>query len=405
MADYGVTPEGFILKRLADIREDLATALSAVSDPTTGETLTPNLDNEDDPLVQVVNALADALAVAWEHLQSAYNQFDPLKADGAGLSGVVQLNGIVRKPGIFSTVVLTVYGTEGTVIPAGSRVAKSDGSDLFITTGTATISGGSATATAQAEVLGPVAATIGTLTRILSPLSGWSGVTNLVEASPGTLEETDTELRLRQQASTALPARSVIESIYAGVLDLDGVSYCRVYQNNTLTDPDARGIPAKSVAVIVVGGENAEIAETIFNRLPAGAGVHGTTTETVYDEMGTGYDIKFTRPTPVTVPVDIEATIIHPDLFPDDGEDRIKAAIVAFAESGASVLGIASGFDQNGYIPGESVYASELYLPVMSVPGIVITVLTVGDPAAASVAIAWDEIASITADDITVTVA
>ena len=93
---FGITAAGFVLKRLADILPDITGPLLTIIDPLTGETLTPNLADENDPLVNTVNSLADALSALWEQEQLAYNQFDPQKAIGAGLSGLVQLNGISR---------------------------------------------------------------------------------------------------------------------------------------------------------------------------------------------------------------------------------------------------------------------------------------------------------------------
>src|ERR1035437_6784669 len=104
MPDFGVSSAGFSLKRLNDILNDMVADLSTIQDPVTGETLTPSLIDENDPLVQTANSLADALSVGWEQLQLACNQYDPLKSVGAGLSGLVQLNKIKRKVGSGSTV-------------------------------------------------------------------------------------------------------------------------------------------------------------------------------------------------------------------------------------------------------------------------------------------------------------
>ncbi len=122
MAEHGVTPQGFSLKRLADIRNDLVTALNEVTDESTNEKLIVDLADADDPLVQIVDSFSDGLSVAWEQLQFAYNQFDPLKSSGGGLSGVVQLNGIRRKSGTFSTVFVSLTGQFNQFIPAGQQI-------------------------------------------------------------------------------------------------------------------------------------------------------------------------------------------------------------------------------------------------------------------------------------------
>ena len=107
MNEFGIDAEfGFKLKRLNDLRSSMKGLLEQVSDPDSGQNLQINLD-EDDPFIQVVNIFIDELSSAWELVQVAYGQFNPKLASGPALSGLVQLNGIVRKQGTPSTVVLT----------------------------------------------------------------------------------------------------------------------------------------------------------------------------------------------------------------------------------------------------------------------------------------------------------
>ena len=315
MTTYGVTDNGFVLKRLYDIRADMVAALGTVSDPTTGETL--RLGDENDPLVQLLDATADALAAAWEQLQEAYNQFDPLKATGAGLSGLVQLNGLLRIVG-----------------------------------------------------------------------------------------EDDKSLRARQAVSTTQTSRGMTEDLYGALLNLPGMLFCRIYVNPTLVT-DSRGLPGKSMAVVAVGGNDQDLGDTIWFKSPAGLELYGSTTVQHVDDQNISYDVGFTRPTPVVVYVAVAVTVVNSVLWPPDGADQIKQAIVDYAQFGADALGIPAGFDQLGFIPGNAVYASELYVPVNKVSGIRITSLKVGTapaPASDVVDINWDEVASILVDNITVTV-
>ena len=128
---YGVNPQGFILKRLADILSDYQTALAGVSDPVTGESLTPNLTDERDPLIQFINSTAAQDAQAWEQLQMLYNLLDPQSSTGAGFSGLVQLNGITRFAGTYSTVVLNLTGTPNYTMPSGAQAGTQDGTMVF----------------------------------------------------------------------------------------------------------------------------------------------------------------------------------------------------------------------------------------------------------------------------------
>jgi uncharacterized phage protein gp47/JayE len=246
----------------------------------------------------------------------------------------------------------------------------------------------------------------GTIVKIVTPSAGWLTVTNPSDAVPGTLEETDTELRARQQLSTSATAQSVVGSIYSGIINLDGVTYCRVYQNITL-EVDSRGIPAKSVAAVVTGGSHSDITDVIFNKLPAGCDTHGGVEVNKIDAQGVEYTIRYTEAVEVEIHCAVSVQVVNQAVWPSDGAARIKAAIVSFAQSGAAALNIASGFDRDGYVPGESVYASELFTPVNSVQGVRILSLKVGTtpaPAADFVTVDWDEIAAFDASRITVTV-
>ena len=403
---YGVTPEGFVLKRLVDIRQDMVDVLSTVTDPVSGETLIVDLADENDPLVQQVNAFSDALSATWEQLQAAYNQFDPLKASGAGLTGTVQLNKLRRKGGTFSTAPVSLTGTPNQPITTGKQITDNLDTNVWSLPGFVFDGAGLATVTATAVEKGPISALAGTLVKILTPTSGWDSVTNTIDADLGTSEETDTELRLRQQQSTSATSSSLIDSLYGNLLVLPGVEFARVYQNRTLF-VDSRGIDPKSVAAMVVGGVDEAIADAIFTHLSLGVDTFGTSVVHIPDELGVIYPVKFSRPAEIDVFVDVVVTVVDANLWPTDGDDQIKAAIIAYASGAASSLGICAGYDQDGYVPGQTVYASELYVPVNSVAGIRIDSIfvgTSGPTGSVSVAITWDEIAAFDSTNIDVTV-
>jgi len=401
MTTFGVTDTGFVLKRLVDIRTDLIAALSSIIDPVTGETLTINLTDENDPLVQHINATSDSLAEAWEQLQLAVNQYDPLNSSGIGLSGLVQLNGIRRLAGTYSTVPLTLSGTAGTILPVGQLIGPLDDSSVW-TLPAVTFDGyGAATCVATCTVKGPVAALSSTLVKILTPYPGWDSVTNTT-ATPGTDQESDTDLRARQQVSTMTTAASMVEAIYGAIMNLSDVTYCRVYQNLTAAT-DGRGIPSKTIAVIVQGGTDADIADVLWHKASAFP-QYGTTEILVYDILGIAYTMRFIRPASTPIFVSVTVDVIDALIWPTNGADLIKAAIISFA---AGALSGVSGLIPNGYSVGQAVYASELYIPVNTLGGINITSILVGitTPGALGfVVLDWDHIAEFISVNITVTV-
>jgi uncharacterized phage protein gp47/JayE len=397
MVDYGVTEEGFVQKRTADILEDLGVAVNVPFPEmkTDGESLNGNY----------LGVFAAALGQAWEAIQAANNQYDPANARGANLSTLVLLNGLIRKDAEPSTVTLTLSGVTGTTIGAGSLVSNADQSITVSTDSEIVIGGtGSEDVTATATETGPLVIDIGDMTNIVTPITGWSSSTNAAAGEDGRDTETDIQLRERQIRGTFTPATSIVEAIYSNLANLDGVTFNRVYINEK-GYVDARGITDHSVAVVIVGGSDADIAEIIFNEVAAGIPTYGSTEETVVDTQGFGYPIRFSRPTEVQIFTDVR--IDTDDTFPADGVDQIKQAIVDYAAGGADAIGQSKG-NPDGFPPGTDISRSRVYTPCNSVPGHNVTRLQLGKTiptlAESDIQIGWNEVSTWAIEDIEVTV-
>ncbi|MBL4769528.1 MAG: baseplate J/gp47 family protein [Rhodobacteraceae bacterium] len=405
----GIDENGLTIKRLREILDDAEAALATVTDPDTGESLVLDLDADDGPLVQVEQINADALATVWEILQLVYNQFDPALATGAPLRGLAQLNGIRARIGTNSTVTLLASGTPGTPIPKEARItAAGEDAPIFITTDAATIGvGGTVLIPATAETVGPVAALAGTLTVITEPAAGWATVTNAADAELGVTTETDPELRTRRDQSTAAPGVGPVEASRANLLQIEGVTFARLYINNDLVT-DARGIPAKTLASVVVGGDDEQIAGVLFLRNAGGVRYFGNTAFEFEDLQGEPHLINWIRPDEIDISIEVDITVTDDRAFPATGAADIQAAILAYAMSGRGGLNISEGFESAGFVPGQEIATSRLYTPVNSVPGHKVTRLetgTGGPLTAADIAIAFDEQGAFDISRITVTVA
>lgn len=390
----GVSPDGFEAKRLADVLADAGEQLRTVTDPVTGESLEPDFGSED-PAIQVVKVPLEAVGEAWQAAQLMYQQFDPSKAAGPSLYGLVQLNGITQQDASQSTVTLTLGGTPATVISAGQLVSDVDNANQWETLGAVTLDGtGAGSVQARCVEYGPIPADIGTLINIVTPVAGWSSVTNEAAATLGRNLETDTELRQRRARSTLAPAASPVESVYANLANIPGVTYVRVRQNNTLVT-DGNGIPGKSVAAVIVGGENLDIAYTLLARTGITSGWYGNTSQVLFDEQGEAYTVSWTVPSPLPIYVDIELEIINPSQFPADGIQQMKDAIIAYAQGGAPALGIDDGFSTVGFPPGATVVQSRLYTPINFIPGHRVVSLFIGTSPSpsgtADIMTPWDE--------------
>lgn len=260
---------------------------------------------------------------------SVYNSFSPVTAQGVGLSRNVKINGLNRRIPTHSTVDVAVVGQSGTIIANG--IVQDTLDQKWDLPASVTIpGGGTVTVTATAQDEGALNAGANTVNRIFTPTLGWQSVDNVAAATPGEPVETDAELRLRQAISTANPSLTVLDGTVGGVANVSGVTNVRGYENDT-NSTDANGLPPHSFAIVVEGGDAMEIAQVIALHKTPGTQTVGTTTETVYDAHGMPLDIKFYRPTPVTITATI--TIASLPSFSSDYEDLITQSIIDLVAS------------------------------------------------------------------------
>lgn len=406
MSQFGITPTGFREKTLPEIRQSLYDRLIQVKDPDSGETLQVNFD-ENDPIINIINSFIDSLSQSWKILSQTYDQFNPNRAAGASLSGLVQLNGITRKTGSPSSVVVTFTGEPGRKVPANTIVSSDINSIKWKTDFEVTIGADSVVSvTAHSTTNGHFTISPGTINVIDEPLLGIQSVINSSSSVPGSVDESDEELRIRRQRSTEIPSRGIAESIAGGLLSLDGVSYVKIFCNRT-NQPDERGIPGKSMAVVVQGGDDVQVAEQIFIRSGATTEYYGTTSVEFMDSLQQSTTVSFTRPRPVPIRVDITVDDMENVSMSSEYKQQIIDNIIAFAESGPAGIDISLEiFDDYGFPPSENVVVSRLYIPINAVKGCKIVDLKIAreeeELSADDVNIDWNEVAQFSADNIVI---
>lgn len=197
----GLSSTGFTRKRLDEIIADTNAEFSSVF----GDNLNVAPESPDG---QIIGTTSGSQADLWEVAEAVYNQFNPSAATGAGLSNLVQINGIIRHAASASTVTVRLTGTNGTIVPLGSIVSTIDKSISFTTDILATIPvAGFIDVAATATSTGAIPAVTGTITVIDMPVTGWASVNNLADAVLGQDEETDSELRARRELSVTKAAK------------------------------------------------------------------------------------------------------------------------------------------------------------------------------------------------------
>lgn len=293
-------------------------------------------------LAVVARSIVDSNSTA----VSIFNSFSPSTSTGAALSSMVKINGLTRNIATNSTVDLLLTGVAGTVIPNGV-VGGTDGNRWDLPPNTTIDDTGQITVTATCETVGAVAALPNTVTTILTPALGWQSATNLSASVPGAPVEDDATLRQRQAASTALPSLTVLDGMIGAVNSVDGVTRMQAYENSGSTT-DANGVPAKSLAFVVEGGDAQAIANAIGSKKAPGVGLAGTTSETYVNASGISQTINFYRPTDVPIAISLNITALVN--YTSDIGNEIVASLVAYV---------------NALPIGQKVIYSRLYNPAL----------------------------------------
>lgn len=333
---------GFHIPTYIDIRDDLINQMKTIF----GNDIYIDEDSQD---YQQISIFAKKIFDLYSLAILTYNNRTPNTAVGVGLDNLCALVGITRKPATKSKVNLTITGDPGTVL---NGCKASDGVYTWnIPNGVTIPSNGIITIECECSEGGAITAQPNTITTIVTPVYGWLSVTNNYNATPGSNQETDAELRARFANSTSISSTSIFDSLLSSIQTLDGVTRVKGYENDT-GSTDANGIPAHSVCFIVEGGDDTEIGTEILFKKTPGCGTYGDESVTLTTSSGTQTTINFYRPTYKNVYVRV--TIHTLSGYNSSYADMIKSAIVDYINS----LGIS-----------DSVYRSVLWSVAISQMG------------------------------------
>jgi uncharacterized phage protein gp47/JayE len=224
---------------------------------------------------------------------NVFNSFDLDSASGQDLDYIGKLIGLSRRalePSIL-TVQATSSATGYTILEGSQFFLTSDDTILFQNTSDELIS------------TSPQDITMGSLEFVadgdvavgdkLTSVSNYPDLTDLeiTNIIQGEEEETDYSYRLRLKAVRNGNSGNGLESIEKALQEVSGVLDSIVFdvnRDNTIT----RGF----IEAVVLGGTDADIANTIWDNLDMGTETQGTTTEGITDSKGNPININFSRP-------------------------------------------------------------------------------------------------------------
>jgi hypothetical protein len=335
-----LTLTGFDAETYEEIVEDIDADLHADIDP--------NLDlGGTTPIGQTISAFSDRLAAAWEAIDIAYSAIDPRQAEGFLLDNVGVLRGVLRNDATFGEVELELDIDNGVNLPAGVivSVAGEDGNQWELIEAFTAPGPGQHYLMFRAKVEGVYNALPGTITNIVTPVSGWNSATNLLAATPGRAVETDAQYRVRQETALAASGSGTYDAIRTAVIAVPGVIEALVYQNDADYPQvfDGVSLPPHSFIVIVYDGpspaaDDDEIAQAIWDNKPAGILSFGSGgSGTAVDSGGTSRTVAFARAGGTNILIGL-TIVTDPARFPSvGGELAVKQRIVDYM---TSILGL-----------------------------------------------------------------
>lgn len=322
----GLTPTGFDRKTQEEILAELNTDMKTQIDS--------RLNTQpEEPLGQINGIFSSKLSELWELAEAINAGRFPDSSSGFQLDQVSSITGTLRGPATKGTVTLTVTATGPVTIPAGSIVqVLGDDTNRWVTlTEVVFVGAGSTTVAAEAQLAGVFVANTATITVIVTPVAGWSAVTNLAPAVPGAAVDTDPQLRVRRLNELAIAGSATVDAIRADLLQVDDVTSVTIFHNPT-NFVDADGLPPHAVEALVRGGVDQDVGDALFATIAAGIEPFGTTQTTVIDTQGFSHFVSFSRPSEIDILVEIDL-LIDVQSYPSGGDALVQDAIAEYINS------------------------------------------------------------------------
>ena len=256
--------------------------------------------NLDTPQGQLASSLTAIIADCYNQLATLMNQVNPDYAEGAMQDAIAKIYFLERKPGTKSQAVCEFIGLSGVVIPKGFEVQDENGNTW--TTEKRYVIGSSGVVSAVVQSDHDVFARAGSISSMTQYINGLDRVSNPNDSILGRPIESREDFKERRQKSVAINSTGMPASVYANVAALPNVTDVYVVDNPKGEPVDVDGYTLKphSIYVAANGGDDAEIAETIWRYTGNGCDYNGNTAVTVYDDLyqdpKPSYEISFQRP-------------------------------------------------------------------------------------------------------------
>lgn len=204
---------------------------------------------------------------------------------------------------------------------------------------------------------GKISLPANTLNLIITPVFNWESVNNPVAGLTGRGKETDDELRIRN-IQTIIKGSASEAAIRSNLISyVEGVNNVLIYSNRE-NAIDSEGRPPKSFETVVEGGTDLDIANLIWQNMPAGIESWGNTSITITDSQGFDQIINFSRVVNKYIWVEVKRSKYPEEEYPPTGDDLIKEAIVKWSQNRTNID------------IGKDIILQRLFIPIYTVPGV-----------------------------------
>ena len=361
---------GVELPSTQKIREDLGEKIQQAFQTSPNDPLL-NIEPSS-PMGQVLDLIVAEIEAKNSEIAFLANMVNPETATGKYLDALAALYGLDRKISEPTVVNCVLTGLKGTVIPYGAIAQDSLGNQYrhSAANGAQIDDTGSVTTTFTAINHGPLEVAAGSVNRIVTTIAGWDSITNPTAGVIGRDEETDAELRNRMIESYAVNATGYVEAFEANLAALEGVLDVRVLENPTNAEITQYGVSIEphSILIAIVGGEDSDIARTIYQRKDAGCGTTGDYEVQFIDETyyNATYNYKIVRPQNQSLKISV--TFFGTSMNETEKNNVIQAIVQDALGQGANDrISLAS-----------TVYASRFYQAIQSQTSAPIAQIQVG---------------------------
>lgn len=314
------------------LEEDILDGVKLDTNAAFGNQLSQNLETPQGQLASSWTAIiADNNAIFAKYVALV----DPATSSGTMQDAIGKIYYMTRKPALPTSVSVLCRGVVGTVIPANFLITDVD-SNLYYAVDGGTIGSGSTVTIEFANTVdGAIPCSIDSV-RLYQSIAGLDSVENLAAGVLGRVAESPQEFEYRRSLSVQQNTNGSLGAILGNVLAVDDVLDAIVIENSTgdVLYYGATSYPLvkNSIYVGVVGGDNNDIAQAIFEKKSGtgcnmNGGVSVVVTDTSYSAPQPEYTIKFNRPTNTNIRIAIQ--IKNSPLLPANTTDKIRQAVIS----------------------------------------------------------------------------